>query len=652
MGNLNCSHLTNDTQNEIKSADFNRNKTYISKNHILKISFPIRNMKKSKTSSPKSHLSLKEKTLIIPENNKNKETKNNEKIFRRSFTPRRRKQFKISPEISTSNKKEENKKLDFKNKKSKEKDNKDNEDNDINKKGVKLKKGKSSPLEVICEQIEDEKKVLDTTRTFKNKDKNINDKNNNSIINNNIKNTDKTAKDLIFNDSNEKNDNNSKILNNSNFYSNKSGDTENNINENNNKDDSLIKKKKIDLYFNHTGSSKGEEDCKQDENNNYNNYNEIVKDNIFYNNDKNNNNNDKNNNKNNIQSNKSIEDSPFIEEESFSKSPIIHEEEINEETNNNNNNNNNINNNINNNSNNSNIIININNNINNENNNINNNNIIENIKNMIINNFKNKSNNNNLLLQSTGDSSISKISNVQSKKAKIDNKDLEIKKKDFDLILISMMSHIISKIKKNFDTKDKNSPTSKKFSEIFHLLNDEKIKEFQSEKRMKLICENSLKSLALLFKILENEINYENYISQINEILDSLNEFKKKAKKIIDDFKIFKITINYIYTLNHVKLFSYEKLKNILKEGKTENLIKFVKFYKKYLKNTKKLKNITNNFYYKVNEDENSLKKDIEFLITYFEMQPTSILYQKSFSVCKTLIKFILKQNKKLVKFL
>ena len=297
MGNLNCSHLTNDTQNEIKSADFNRNKTYISKNHILKISFPIRNMKKSKTSSPKSHLSLKEKTLIIPENNKNKETKNNEKIFRRSFTPRRRKQFKISPEISTSNKKEENKKLDFKNKKSKEKDNKDNEDNDINKKGVKLKKGKSSPLEVICEQIEDEKKVLDTTRTFKNKDKNINDKNHNSIINNNIKNTDKTAKDLIFNDSNEKNDNNSKILNNSNFYSNKSGDTENNINENNNKDDSLIKKKKIDLYFNHTGSSKGEEDCKQDENNNYYNYNEIAKDNVFYNND--NNNNDNNNNDDN-----------------------------------------------------------------------------------------------------------------------------------------------------------------------------------------------------------------------------------------------------------------------------------------------------------------------------------------------------------------
>ena len=28
----------------------------------------------------------------------------------------------------------------------------------MNKKGVILKKGKSSPLEVICEQIEDEKK--------------------------------------------------------------------------------------------------------------------------------------------------------------------------------------------------------------------------------------------------------------------------------------------------------------------------------------------------------------------------------------------------------------------------------------------------------------------------------------------------------------
>ena len=341
--------------------------------------------------------------------------------------------------------------------------------------------------------------------------------------------------------------------------------------------------------------------------------------------------------KNDNKLNKSIENSPIIEEESFSKSPIIHEEEINEETNNNNNN------------------------INNNNlNNNNNNNIIENIKNIIINNFKNKNNNNNnnnnLLLQSTGDSSISKISNIQNhtnkKQTKIDNNNLEIKKKDFDLILISMIIHIISQIKKNFDTKDKNSPTTKKFNEIFHLLNDEKIKEFQNEKRIKLICENSLKSLALIFKILENEINYENYISQINEILDSLNEFKKKAKKIIEDFKLYKITINYIYALNNVKLFNYEKLKNILKEGKTENLIKFVNIYKKYLKNTKKLKNITNNFYYKINDDENSLKKDIEFLITYFEMQPTSILYQKSFSVCKTLIKFILKQNKKLLKFL
>ena len=340
--------------------------------------------------------------------------------------------------------------------------------------------------------------------------------------------------------------------------------------------------------------------------------------------------------KNDNKLNKSIENSPIIEEESFSKSPIIHEEEINEETNNNNNNLNN--NNLNNN---------------------NNNNIIENIKNIIINNFKNKNNNNNnnnLLLQSTGDSSISKISNIQNhtnkKQTKIDNNNLEIKKKDFDLILISMIIHIISQIKKNFDTKDKNSPTTKKFNEIFHLLNDEKIKEFQNEKRIKLICENSLRSLALIFKILENEINYENYISQINEILDSLNEFKKKAKKIIEDFKLYKITINYIYALNNVKLFNYEKLKNILKEGKTENLIKFVNIYKKYLKNTKKLKNITNNFYYKINDDENSLKKDIEFLITYFEMQPTSILYQKSFSVCKTLIKFILKQNKKLLKFL
>ena len=80
MGNLNCSNLRIDTQNEIKSADDNRKNTYISKNHILKISFPIRNTKKSKTSSPKSHLSLKEKNFVFSDNNKNKEESKNDKF--------------------------------------------------------------------------------------------------------------------------------------------------------------------------------------------------------------------------------------------------------------------------------------------------------------------------------------------------------------------------------------------------------------------------------------------------------------------------------------------------------------------------------------------------------------------------------------------
>lgn len=265
MGNLDCSNLTIDTQNEIKSADFNRKNTYISKNNILKINAPIRNTKKSKTSSPKSQLSLKEINFVFSDNNKNKEeSKNDQNYFRRSFTPRRRKTFKISPDISTSNKKEENK--NFKNYKNKEKETKDNEDNDMNKKGVILKKGKSSPLEVICEQIEDEKKVLDTTRTFKNKDKdkNINDKNNSIILNNNIKNSERTQKDLFLNDSNEINNNK---LNNNDYYSEKSENTEKDLNENNDEDNSIIKKKEIGLYFNHTGSSKGEEDYKQEDNN-------------------------------------------------------------------------------------------------------------------------------------------------------------------------------------------------------------------------------------------------------------------------------------------------------------------------------------------------------------------------------------------------
>ena len=257
MGNLNCNNSTIDLQNE---KDFNRNKTYVSKNHLLQIISPPRNMKRSKTSSPKSHLSLKEKNFIF-ENIKNKESKNNKKIFRRSFTPQTRNQFKISPEINISNKKEENKKIEHKIKKNKEKESKDNEENDINKKGVILKKGKSTPLEVISEQIEDEKKVLDTTRNL-----------NNNSVGITIKNNDKTQKE--FN-----NKENLNRINNSNYYSDKS-ENDNNINENYNNNNSIIKKKEIGLYFNHTNSSKGEEDYKQD-NNIYNN--EIINNNDYIN---------------------------------------------------------------------------------------------------------------------------------------------------------------------------------------------------------------------------------------------------------------------------------------------------------------------------------------------------------------------------------
>ena len=288
MGNLNCNYSTLDNQNEIKTEDFNRNKTYISKNNNLIICAPIRSMIKSKTIPPKKHLSLQEKNFIFLDINKNKELKNNEKYIRRSFTPRRREQFKISSDVGISIKKEENKILDFKNnKKSKEKENKDSEDNDVNKKSAILKKVKSSPLEVICEQIEDEKKILDTTKTFKNKEKNINDKNNNSIILNNIKDNDKTQKDLILNDSNENNNNsnqndNNLKLNNSNYYSDKSNNSENNKNENNNKENSIINKEEMKLCFNHTSSSKGEEENyvqEEEQNNNYYYNNELPNDN-------------------------------------------------------------------------------------------------------------------------------------------------------------------------------------------------------------------------------------------------------------------------------------------------------------------------------------------------------------------------------------
>ncbi len=288
MGNLNCSNSTFDNQNEMKTEDYKRNKTYIDKTNDFKI-VPTRSMIKSKTISPKKHLSSQEKNYIFLDMIKNKESKNDKKSIRHSFTPCRREKFKISSETGLSPKKEENK--NYKNKKNKEKENKDGEDNDVNKKSGVLKKGMSSPLEVICEQIEDEQKILDTTKTYKNKEKNINDKNNNSLGINNQKENDKTQKDLILNDSNENNiDPNNNInynqkLNNSNVYSDKSNnsDENNNINDNN-KENSIFNKVEMKLCFNHTSSSKGEEENNNNipqedyNNNNYyynNNYNEF-----------------------------------------------------------------------------------------------------------------------------------------------------------------------------------------------------------------------------------------------------------------------------------------------------------------------------------------------------------------------------------------
>jgi hypothetical protein len=248
MGNLNCSNSTLDNQTEIRSADINRNNTLVLKHNNLKISSPIRTMIKSKSCPPKDKLSLKEKNDIFSDKIKNIETKNNTKNFRRSFTPRRSKQFKISEDNKNKYDSEsfQQKKI-IKNKLKKDEQNQETEkeeENDKNKKGSILKKGKSSPLEVICEQIEDEKKVLDTTRTIKNKEiiqpsnsKNIND-NNNSEQNNNISNINNNKIENINNIN--KNENlNLNLINNSSYFS-KSSNI--NINENNNKENSEIKK--------------------------------------------------------------------------------------------------------------------------------------------------------------------------------------------------------------------------------------------------------------------------------------------------------------------------------------------------------------------------------------------------------------------------
>ena len=275
MGSINCNNSTLDNQTEIRSPDINPNNALILKHNNLKISSAIRTMIKSKSCPPKDKLSLKEKNYIFSEKIKNIETKNNTKNFRRSFTPRRRKQFKISEDNKNKFDSESvNQKEIIKNKLKKDEQNQGaekEEDNDKNKKRSLLKKGKSSPLEVICEQIEDEKKALDTPRNIKNKEiiqpsnsKNIND-NNNSEQNNNVTNINNNKNENINNINKNQNLNLNLINNSSNI----------NNNDNNNKENSEIKKNELQLCFNHTGSSRGEEEH-INENiyyNNYNNYN-------------------------------------------------------------------------------------------------------------------------------------------------------------------------------------------------------------------------------------------------------------------------------------------------------------------------------------------------------------------------------------------
>ena len=150
-----------------------------------------------------------------------------------------------------------------------------------------------------------------------------------------------------------------------------------------------------------------------------------------------------------------------------------------------------------------------------------------------------------------------------------------IKKKEYDLVCLSMLENITTKIKTRYQPSP-NSSILKEFNEIQKLLVISC--SIQKDKRVHIVTERCIKIISILCNIFEDDKKKELYVSDVIQVLDVVGTFYQKAKgdfaSIPFWFKMFKLTHKYVYSLFSLRSISHSQLREMINMESSENKMK------------------------------------------------------------------------------
>ena len=240
------------------------------------------------------------------------------------------------------------------------------------------------------------------------------------------------------------------------------------------------------------------------------------------------------------------------------------------------------------------------------------------------------------------------IGPIKSRPQMSKENDSGIKKKEYDLVCLSMIDNLTTKMR----TRYKPSPNSsilKEFNEIQKLILIST--EMQKDKRIRIVTERCIKIISILCNIFEDDKKKEFYVNDVIQVLDVVGTFYHKAKvdfaSIPFWFKMFKLAHKYVYSLFSLRTMSHSQLKEMIKmetsENKMKRLVNFAKVYKSYINSIDRLKM----FLSKKGEttEDRKRKTTLENLIIYLETEPNAIKYGKCFKVSKRVIDLIIEYS-------
>lgn len=157
----------------------------------------------------------------------------------------------------------------------------------------------------------------------------------------------------------------------------------------------------------------------------------------------------------------------------------------------------------------------------------------------------------------------------------------EIKKKEYDIVCISMLESLLNKMKTKHNNATNESSSSSSFTKSFDDINKilTQLNTSDPSKRVKHITEKSMKILSILFDLLENEKKRESYLYDILQIIDVIQTFQHKTKinygqKIPQWFKLIKLCFKYISSLFRIKSYSMNQIKELINQNDSDNKVR------------------------------------------------------------------------------